>query len=48
MAGRFTRFLRLERPHQPGEQHTPVANPARFAPAVLPGDLDILSSERSI
>lgn len=32
MAGRFTRFLRLERPHQPGEQHTPVANPARFAP----------------
>ena len=32
MAGRFTRFLRLERPHQPGEQQTPVANPARFAP----------------
>jgi hypothetical protein len=30
MAGRFTRFLRLERPHQPGEQHTPVANPDRF------------------
>jgi hypothetical protein len=30
MAGRFTRFLRLERPHQPGEQHTPVANPERF------------------
>ena len=31
MAGRFTRFLRLERPHQRGEQQTPVANPARFA-----------------
>ena len=32
MAGRFTRFLRLERPHQPGEQQSPVANPGRFAP----------------
>ncbi|HWE23701.1 MAG TPA: hypothetical protein VG496_07145 [Myxococcales bacterium] len=32
MAGRFTRFLRLERPHQPGEQHTPVAHPERFVP----------------
>jgi len=32
MAGRFTRFMRLERPHQPGEQHTPVANAERFAP----------------
>ncbi|HKB77585.1 MAG TPA: hypothetical protein VKC58_13385 [Myxococcales bacterium] len=32
MARRLTRFLRLERPHQPGEQHTAVANPARFAP----------------
>ena len=32
MAGRFTRFLRLERPHRPGEQHTPVASPGRFAP----------------
>ncbi len=31
MAGRFTRFLRLERPHQPGEQQTPVANAERFA-----------------
>ncbi len=32
MAGRFTRFLRLERPHQRGEQQTPVANAERFAP----------------
>jgi hypothetical protein len=32
MAGRFARFMRLERPHQPGEQHTPVANAERFAP----------------
>jgi len=32
MAGRFTRFLKLERPHQPGEQQTAVANPARFSP----------------
>jgi hypothetical protein len=32
MAGRFTRFLRLERPHQPGEQRTPVAHAERFAP----------------
>jgi hypothetical protein len=32
MAGRFTRFLRLERPHQRGEQQTPVANADRFAP----------------
>ena len=32
MAGRFTRFMRIERPHQPGEQHTPVANAERFAP----------------
>jgi hypothetical protein len=32
MADRFTRFLRLERPHQPGDQHTPVANAERFTP----------------
>ena len=32
MAGKFTRFLRLERPHQPGEQRTPVANAERFSP----------------
>jgi hypothetical protein len=32
LAGRFTRFLRLERPHRPGEQHTPVATAGRFAP----------------
>jgi len=32
MAGRFTRFLKLERPHRPGEQQTPVASPGRFAP----------------
>jgi len=32
MAGRFTRFLKLERPHQRGEQQTPVANASRFAP----------------
>jgi hypothetical protein len=32
MAGRFTRFLKLERPHQSGEQHTPVAHAERFAP----------------
>jgi len=32
MAGRFTRFLRLERPHERGEQQTPVANAERFAP----------------
>jgi hypothetical protein len=32
MAGRFTRFMRLERPHRPGEQHTPVANADRFTP----------------
>ncbi len=32
MAGRLTRFLRLERPHQPGEQHSPVADARRFAP----------------
>ena len=32
MAGRFTRFLRLERPHQPGEQRTPVAHAERFNP----------------
>jgi len=32
MAGRFTRFLKLERPHQRGEQQTKVANADRFAP----------------
>ena len=32
MAGRFTRFLKLERPHQRGEQQSPVANVDRFAP----------------
>jgi hypothetical protein len=32
MAGRFTRFLKLERPHQPGDQQSPVANADRFAP----------------
>lgn len=32
MAGRFTRFLKLERPHQRGGQQTPVTSPGRFAP----------------
>jgi hypothetical protein len=32
VAGRFTRFLRLERPHKPGEQRSPVAHAERFAP----------------
>ena len=31
MADRFSRFLKLERPHQRGEQQTPVANAERFA-----------------
>ena len=32
MADRFSRFLKLERPHQRGEQQTPVVNADRFAP----------------
>jgi len=32
MAGKFSRFLGIEKPHAPGEQQSPVVHPTRFAP----------------
>src|SRR5438309_1494463 len=32
MAGRFIRFLGIERPHAPADQQSPVVHPTRFAP----------------